>query len=120
MADQPGPDSLRTLFKRSTAKRGEWNLSMLEVALGLYADAWEAQLGAWEQERNVSDTLAADNAALREKLVLAVVARDLAELRLEAAEQTLGNLAAGDLRGAAREIAVNEAANIRAALEVKP
>ena len=41
------PDSLRALFKRSRAKRGEWNLSMLEVALSLHADAWQRQYDEW-------------------------------------------------------------------------
>jgi len=72
MADQPGPDSLRTLFKRSTAKRGEWNLSMLEVALGLHADAWQADVQAkWQTLNHLIERLEeaeADNAALREML----------------------------------------------------
>jgi hypothetical protein len=59
------PDSLRALFKRSTAKRGEWNLSMLEVALSLHADAWDRQANSLVGR--LAD-IAEDNAALRKRL----------------------------------------------------
>ena len=58
------PDSLRAL-KREISAVCCWTDTPAKV--DAHADAWEAQLGAWEQERNVSDTLAADNAALRER-----------------------------------------------------
>ena len=68
------PDSLRALFKRSTGKRGEWNLSMLEVALSLHADAWEAieadNATLAQIYLRCADQLhqaQADNAALREQ-----------------------------------------------------
>ena len=60
------PDSLRATVDPIR----QWNDAISEkmvAGVDAHADAWEAQLGAWEQERNVSDTLAADNAALRER-----------------------------------------------------
>ena len=104
------PDSLRVaalLFKwPHDAGMTLDGFDSAEKFLDAHADAWKADIGMWKDAERHVDRLEAKNAALRQ--------------RLEVAEQTLGNLAAGDLRGAAREIAVNEAANIRAALASLP